>query len=476
MGIIQNIKGYLGLKTKSQTLTLTNAGNHNYFFAGLDGFSYNTRNAEEFVQNGYGRNPYVYAVVDRIADVSAGLPRIITDKDGGEIRASVASNAFTSLLGEDDELYHKIITSLLVTGNAFIYADSDALFGAFPGQLTLLLSQDVTIITADGTESGPARAYSVSGKSVIPAEDVLHIRFPNVVEDTNWGLSPLYSGQAVYTASNNTFTAKASILENRGVSGILSAKNSDMPIMPKDQQKLQANWEGRTAGADKFGGIHVTTAALDYLDIGMSSKDLELVQQNIENLRDVCRIYGVDSSLFGDPSNRTYSNQEQAKESFYTDVVLPLCQKVDKALGGWLLKDKFSIDGSFWGVDVSEVAILNKPKKELSDKVLAEVVAGVLPKDKALEMLYPEIAEEVANERAIQDALLDPAAMNANAEAQGNLRGSVGGVQGILAIQQGVSSGTTSRSAAIAMLIEIYGFTAQVAQEMLGEPTTQGNE
>ena len=73
-----------------------------------------------------------------------------------------------------------------------------------------------------------------------------------------------------------------------------------------------------------------------------------------------------------------------------------------------------------WEVDTTSIEILNKPNQELSTKIIAEVDAGILPIEKALEILYPEIAEEVAIERAIQDALQDPRVMNANAEAQGN--------------------------------------------------------
>jgi hypothetical protein len=59
-------------------------------------------------------------------------------------------------------------------------------------------------------------------------------------------------------------------------------------------------------------------------------------------------------------------------------------------------------------------------------------------------------------------------AVNENAEAQANLRGSVGGVQGILAIQQGVANGITSESAAVSTLVEIYGFDEQTAKRVLG--------
>jgi hypothetical protein len=56
------------------------------------------------------------------------------------------------------------------------------------------------------------------------------------------------------------------------------------------------------------------------------------------------------------------------------------------------------------------------------------------------------------------------------AEAQANLKGSVGGVQGILQIQQSVSQGVTQRSAAIALLREIYGIEGEKAESILGNP------
>lgn len=55
-------------------------------------------------------------------------------------------------------------------------------------------------------------------------------------------------------------------------------------------------------------------------------------------------------------------------------------------------------------------------------------------------------------------------------EAQANLKGSVGGVQGILQIQESVAQGLTQRSAAIALLREIYGLEGEKADQILGNP------
>ena len=55
-------------------------------------------------------------------------------------------------------------------------------------------------------------------------------------------------------------------------------------------------------------------------------------------------------------------------------------------------------------------------------------------------------------------------------KAQAGLRGSVGGVNGILGIQNSVTTGQTDRESAITILMEIYGFTKGVAEALLGKP------
>lgn len=55
-------------------------------------------------------------------------------------------------------------------------------------------------------------------------------------------------------------------------------------------------------------------------------------------------------------------------------------------------------------------------------------------------------------------------------EAKAQLRGSIGGVQGILALQTSVSQGTTAYEAAIAMLMIVYGYDEPQSKQILGTP------
>lgn len=59
------------------------------------------------------------------------------------------------------------------------------------------------------------------------------------------------------------------------------------------------------------------------------------------------------------------------------------------------------------------------------------------------------------------------------AKAQAQLKGSVGGVQGIIQMQQSVAQGLTTKEAAIATLVEIYGIDKATATSIIGNPQKQ---
>ena len=116
-------------------------------------------------------------------------------------------------------------------------------------------------------------------------------------------------------------------------------------------------------------------------------------------------------------------------------------------------KDKIVMDG----INV----VLNMPIPEESKNILIKDNYKV--SDEFLSSLFvPEVT--INNDNLLGSS----EAQNENAEAQARLRGSVGGVQGILAIQTQVANGITSESSAIATLIEIYGFDRQTAIQVLG--------
>jgi hypothetical protein len=73
-------------------------------------------------------------------------------------------------------------------------------------------------------------------------------------------------------------------------------------------------------------------------------------------------------------------------------------------------------------------------------------------------MQYDEVSVDKIEDLGVQE------------KAQAELKGSVGGVQGILSIQQAVSQGFTTIDAGAAILELIYGISPIEARRILGEP------
>jgi phage portal protein BeeE len=128
-------------------------------------------------------------------------------------------------------------------------------------------------------------------------------------------------------SSNNLFTADASLLKNKGASGVFS-NESDNILTPDQRSNAQEALDALIAGPKKFGKIIQSPVKTKFMQLGMSPADLQILDSRIMKKRDLCSAYSVDSSLFNDPANKTFNNRKEAKKSLYTDAVLPLVNKV----------------------------------------------------------------------------------------------------------------------------------------------------
>lgn len=126
-------------------------------------------------------------------------------------------------------------------------------------------------------------------------------------------------------------------------------------------------------------------------------------------------------------------------------------------------------DSSLFG---NSGALIREAKKQLYESreedrhQLEEVFSYIMGNFKKpisdLEIINPYEEEIEELEEEAPDA--------ANKKAQATLRGSVGGVTALLAIQQSVAAGTTTRDSGVSMIVNIYGFDEETAAEMLGDP------
>lgn len=121
-----------------------------------------------------------------------------------------------------------------------------------------------------------------------------------------------------------------------------------------------------------------------------------------------------------------------------------------------------------------EAETAGKEKGILSDETILANLSKVDDVEKELQRIENEKRQAIDAEDGfdLDDETLGGAGIETptdiEAEAKAKLKGTVGGVQGILEIQKSVSEGITSREAAIVILGEIFGFDPVVAGKILG--------
>jgi len=289
----------------------------------------------------YGENPLVYMIVKKISFSTASIKRVMYNEEGEVVEGSVLLNLLRAPNSDDDEIEfrEKINEFLLLTGNAFVRIIRGE--GGLGVELEVLITPRVEIVCNEATNTVSGYQYTLPNGRIVNygVDDVLHIKTSNVVNtgegSIKYGLSPLQSAWIVVASSMEKLKADASIFKSRGIIGILTT-DTDTPMLEPERDRLQTHFDNTISGAENYNKIKVSTSKLRYLQTGMSPTDLKLLDGILSSLRLLCGIYGMPSVLFNDTASSTYNNVESAKRTAYTDVYIPLANKVDKELSKWL--------------------------------------------------------------------------------------------------------------------------------------------
>lgn len=462
----------LGIKSLAQESVISLTDN-NFYPQNLvnilsSGFQYG-ESKKDLLLNAYGGNPYVFSVIDRITKRAISLNKKWVDVNLKEIE-SVPQLESLMRSGTFKEGWkgfeYKLYANALV-GETFVVKEHIEGFNE-PATLFIPSTYNVTI---NENSDGTIRDYTIIHFGItrtVQPEDVHHVApIPNILLDTNYSFSPLQAGRKVWENNNLVWSSEGFLHKNKGINGVLYNKGQ-RPMTPQEQTELQSDYDNRSTGQN-FGKVRVSSTDLGFLSMGMNPNDLKSIEARLDHLRAICSLYNVDPKLFGDSAGSTYNNMPEAKRGLITDAVIPLLDSVNPSFYAWL-SDAFNLDVEVNRIpDEEKITELKSINKDLSDKVLQELEKGVLTTSEARNILYPNLEEvEVETDESSDNLEGNSEAEQANQEAQANLRGSVGGVQGILEIQQSVVNGTTSRNSAMSILQTIYGFDESQANEILG--------
>ncbi len=384
----------LGINTK-QVQTLYSLTDHQPI--GLDFLNQNTLNnqsEQQLIDTGYGQNVTAYAIIKKIAQTGADIPKVLIDENDPE-EIIEEGEVFDMLQrpgkyqGEtlsQFDYFEALITFLLSSGNTYQRGLTATGFGDLWQKMEIYPSGKTTPLAGNSYLSA-IQAFQFTDKDFqfnIPTDDILHTKFVNPTTmglNSLEGLSPLQAAIFALTGSTDIQKAISIMVKNQGARGVLSNK-SDRSMDEKEARLLSDKANEKLRGIKNFNKIHVTNTEMDYVQIGMSATDLKVIESGVLTDRQLCNAYSVSSRLFNDPANSTFNNVREATKSLYTEATIPVLNKLLEDinfgwLGMWSLRDnkRYKIQ-----LDTSGIEVLQDDQKieAEKDKIRMEGVNVIL--------------------------------------------------------------------------------------------------
>lgn len=253
------------------------------------------------------------------------------------------------------------------------------------------------------------------------------------------------------------------LLENIGAIGILSAQKSDIggsiPMTPEEKSEIQRDWYSRSKDE-----LIITESQVNWQPMSYPTRDLMLFEELTADKLAIIDAYGLNYNLFSSDKGATFSNVKDSIRMCYTDTIIPETQQMYDTI---MQQFKLTDEGYKLIADFSHLPVLQDDEVSREQAMTARV-------NNYSTMLRDGVitSEQYAAEFGIELMKVDAATAQAAglAQAQTQLRGTVGGLDGIIALNTAVSTGQMDRVTAINTLVNYYGYAESIASAMITMP------
>ena len=350
-----------------------------------DGWSRNL----EVDKNMSKRVPAVYASVMLISRAIAQCyPNHIRTKNG-EFKKITNSAAYRVLKNPNSyqqtpDFLLNLIATALFEGEAFCVTtrndrnEISSIHLLPPGSCSPLIDDESKEIFYSVGESPLAPGGS---DYVVPARDVLHLRF-HTPRHPLIGESPIKSAALAININVALSKSQAAFFNQMSrPSGVISYEGTpDRPFLDQKQmESLKMAWANASQQMNQ-GKVPILGANMKYQPLSVSSQDAQLIEAQNMSIADIGRVFGVPSPLINDLANATLNNSEALMRSFLA-----------MSLGSYIEHIERSFDRLFnLGVDESvqldTAALLRTDFQGRIDGLAKAVQGGVMTPNEARAM------------------------------------------------------------------------------------------
>lgn len=300
------------------------------------------RNYEALAREGFARNPVAYRCVRLIAEAAASVPLVVF-----EAGRRSPNHPLMRLLERPNpeqglpDLLEAFFGGLQTAGNGYLEAVQDD--QGRPIELYALRSDRMKVVP--GARGWPeAYDYSVGGRNVRLTRNadgwmpVMHLKLLNPLNDY-YGFSPLEAAAFAVDVHNASGAWNKALLDNaaRPSGALVYGGGEGSERLTDDQfERLKAELTETHSGTAAAGRPLLLEGGLDWKPMSLSPADMDFIDGKHAAAREIALAFGVPPPLLGIPGDSTYANFKEANSAFWRHAVVPLTERLARALTGWL--------------------------------------------------------------------------------------------------------------------------------------------
>lgn len=306
------------------------------------------REYEQLAQEGYNNSVTVYACVNTIARAIMGIRWGVFREDQAGRFVEVTEHPIRSLLARPNPrlslpaFLETVVGFWLLSGNSYIVFVGPK---SGPPKEMWPLRPDRMRIVPDERNLVKQYVYKLGGyEQVFDVSEVLHLKFFHPTNDW-YGIGPIEVAARVIDADNEAVAWNMSLLQHAGrPSGALVVTTD---LTDEAYWRLKREIDDHISRPRNAGRPLLLENGMDWKEMGLSPKDMDWLEGRRLTKREIAQAFNVPPELIGDSESKTYSNYQEARDAFYMETVLPLCDRLRDDLNLQLapsLGPRFKID------------------------------------------------------------------------------------------------------------------------------------
>lgn len=283
-----------------------------------------------------------------------GLHVYTRDKDNDRIR--VRDHAVAQLLKQpmparckvtQFQMIEAAVADMLISGNGYLLKHRKN------GMIEALQRVPYMYMSVKGKFIPLGYRIEALDKEYKP-EDVIHFRFYDPSKST-LGISPLEGLREVLAEEYEKSKYASGFWRNAArISGVierpLEAKGwSDAAI-----NRFRQEWQDLYAGDANSGKTAVLEEGMTFKPISFSPKDTEYIESRKLNREECARVYHIPPPLVGILDRATFSNISEQNKSLYTQVLGPMCARLEGDLNVQLLSEYADLPNAYVEFNIDE--------------------------------------------------------------------------------------------------------------------------